>query len=142
MRTKVFVSYSHADRPWMDRVRVHISVLERLGLVDVWADNRIAVGANWEQEIETALSAARVTVLIISPGFLAADYVWQKEIPRILAHQKNGMTVLPVVARPCAWRLEECLSRLQARPLDGRALSTGSDAQIDQDLAVLTYELA
>src|SRR5687768_13132586 len=104
MRTKVFVSYSHGDRDWMDRLKLHLAVLERRGLLDVWSDMRIEVGAAWEDEIESALTQARVAVLLVSPAYLASAYVWDHEMPRIMAHQKAGMRVVPIVARPCAWR--------------------------------------
>jgi hypothetical protein len=63
-------------------------------------------------------------------------------MPRVVAHATDGMRILPLVVRPCPWRLEEELRSLQARPLDGRALSLGTDAQIDLDLATFVYELA
>jgi hypothetical protein len=141
-RTKVFVSYSHRDREWLERLLVHLAVLERRGLIHVWSDTRIAVGADWQKEIETALSQSQVAVLLVSPVFLASDYIWKEEMPRIMAHREQGMEVLPLIVRPCAWRLEEHLSQLQARPTEGRPLSMESDAQIDLDLATLVYELA
>lgn len=141
-RTKVFVSYSHEDHGWLKRLSQHIAVLQRRGLVDVWSDTRIAVGEDWEREIESALTAAKVAVLLVSPAFLASDYIWEHEMPRIVAHSAQGMDILPLIVRPCAWRLEEALARLQARPSEGRPLSLGSDSQIDSDLSAFVYELA
>jgi hypothetical protein len=141
-RTKVFVSYSHEDSDWLNRLLLHTAVLERRGLVELWSDTRIAAGATWEQEIETALTAARVAVLLVSPAFLASGFIWKNEMPRVVAHTANGMEALPLIVRPCAWRLEEDLTRLQARPAEGRPLSLGSESQIDVDLQAFTYELA
>ncbi len=36
-RTKVFISYSHEDAEWMERLKKQLEVLERQGLLDVWA---------------------------------------------------------------------------------------------------------
>ena len=141
-RTKVFVSYGRDDHAWLERFSQHIAVLQRAGLVDLWADSRIGVGADWGNEIERALTAAKVAVLLVSPDFLASDYIWEYEMPRIIEHAKAGMEILPLIVRPCAWRLEKPLSKLQARPADGRALSQGSDSQIDSDLSAFVYELA
>lgn len=63
-------------------------------------------------------------------------------MPRIVAHAKQGMDVLPLIVSPSAWRLEKELARLHARPTDGRALSLRSESQIDRELASFTYELA
>lgn len=141
-RTKIFVSYSRDDGEWLGRLALHIAVLERSGLIDVWSDARIEAGADWEQAIELALSSAKIAVLLVSPAFLASQFIWQHEIPRIVAHAKQGMDVLPLIVSPSAWRLEKELARLQARPTDGRALSLRSESQIDEELASFTYELA
>jgi TIR domain len=141
-RTNVFVSHSHDDREWLGRFSLHIAVLERRGLVDIWSDTRIAAGADGEQAIETALSSAKVAVLLVSPAFLASEFIWKREMPRIAAHAAQGMDALPLIVRPCAWRLEDALARLQARPADGRPLSLGSESQIDEALSSFTYELA
>ena len=46
-REKVFVSYSHKDRRWLDSVSEQLNVLVRGGLIDVFEDTRIGVGENW-----------------------------------------------------------------------------------------------
>lgn len=141
-REKVFVSYSHRDREWLEQLLEHLAALERWGLIHVWSDTRIEVGANWQGEIESALSQSKAAVLLVSPAFLASRYIWEKEMPPILAHSEQGMEIFPLIVRPCAWRLEKVLSPLQGRPPGGRALSIGSNAQIDLDLASFVYELA
>lgn len=141
-RTRIFVSYSHDDSMWKDRFLQQVAVLERLGLVDVWSDSKIKAGTVWLDEIEAALTAAQVAVLLVSPAFLASNFIWYNEMPRIIAHSKQGMEILPLIVRPCPWRLQDELARLQARPKGDRALSQGSDSQIDLDLSDFAYELA
>jgi hypothetical protein len=141
-RTKVFVSYSHDDDDWLKRFQQHVAILVRRGDIDVWSDNRIDAGADWESAINEALTSANVAVLLISPAFLASSYIWEHEMPLIMKHCLVGMDVLPLLVRPCAWRLAPDLARLQARPTDDRALSSGSSSEIDLNLAAFTYELA
>src|ERR1041384_710793 len=141
-RTNIFVSYSHADRDWAERLRVHLAVLQRRGLIDLWSDRRIRMGSDWKADIDRALTEARIAVLLVSPNFLASEFIWKHEISMIVDHMANGMKAFPLIARPCAWQLEPILARLQARPLDDRALSQGSEANIDFDLSRFVYELA
>ena len=141
-RTKVFVSYSREDAAWLSKVKQHLAVLERSDVLELWADTRISAGANWEEEIETALANAKVAVLLISPAFLASESIWKREMPRIEAHTAEGMTTLPLIIKPCAWRLESFLARLMARPSEGQALSLSSESQVDFDLSAFAYELA
>jgi hypothetical protein len=141
-RTRIFVSYSRRDTTWLKRFREHASVLERAGFVEIWSDTTIAAGADWEGEIERALSSAKVAVLMVSPSFLASEYIWNKEMPRIVAHIEAGMEALPLIIRPCAWKLAPELVRLQARPTGGEPLSSGKESDVDGHLAAFTYELA
>jgi len=141
-RTQVFVSYSHQDDDWLRRFQQHVAVLVRQGAIDVWSDDRINAGAEWEAAIDKALTSSNVAVLLVSPAFMASAYIWDHEMPVIMKHCSEGMDVLPLLVRPCAWRLAPELAKLQARPTDDRALSSGSSSDIDLNLAAFTYELA
>ena len=57
-RTTVFISYSHRDEKWLDRLQVHLKLLERDGRLDRWDDTRIKPGAQWQEEIKGAITAA------------------------------------------------------------------------------------
>jgi len=48
----VFISYSHKDEEWKDRLVSHLGVLQQEGLLDIWEDRRIAAGDDWYDEIE------------------------------------------------------------------------------------------
>ena len=140
-RSKVFVSYSHVDREWRQRIQTHFAVLEWQDLIETWSDTRIKIGATWADEIDNALATCQVAVLVVTPNFLASKFI-RNEIRTIFDnHARSGLSILPVIARPCAWRLVDFLKDIQCRPVDGRALSLGSEPQIDEDLAKLTYEL-
>lgn len=139
----VFISYSHQDEAWKDRLVTHLGVLQRQGLLDPWDDRRIGAGADWRREIEAAIDRARVAVLLVSAHFLTSDFIQGDEVPRLLQRRDaEGLRVVPVIVRPCAWQRVDWLARMQARPRDGRPLSAGSDHQIDADLAAIAEEIA
>jgi len=138
----VFVSYSHRDEAWKRRLVTHLEVLEFEGAVDVWDDRRIAAGDGWRPEIEQAIERASVAVLIISPDFLTSRFIREQELTRILERRsRQQLRVVPVIARPCAWQAVAALQGIQARPVDGRALSGGNGNQIDTDLSDLAIEI-
>jgi hypothetical protein len=142
-RTKLFISYSSRDAEWHDRVMLHLSPLERRSMVHIWSDTRIGPGVPWKDAIEVALSESNASVLLITPAFLASAFIWNEEMPRILAHHKEfQMRVFPLMVKPCAWQLEPDLRDLEIRPKNGRALSLASDAEVDTDLTNFVTELA
>jgi hypothetical protein len=59
-RTKVFISYSRHDRIWLERLRVHLRLLERDYALDIWDDREVKAGSRWKDEIERAIKSARV----------------------------------------------------------------------------------
>ena len=48
----VFISYSHKDEEWKDRLVIHLKVLQMQNVLDVWDDRRIEAGDDWRAEIE------------------------------------------------------------------------------------------
>jgi len=139
----VFISYSHKDEEWKDRVVTHLRVLQMQDMLDVWDDRRIEAGDEWRAEIENALNAASVAVLLISANFLTSKFILDEEVPRLLERRaKQGVRVIPLIVKPCAWTQVKWLSPILARPKDGRALSAGNENQIDADLAALANEIA
>ena len=69
-RTKVFISYSHNDTEWLERLQKHLKPLKREGRIDLWVDTRIDEGDLWRDEIRQALDATKVAILLVSPDFL------------------------------------------------------------------------
>ena len=83
-RVKVFISYSHKDEMWKDRLLTHLSVLDHEGLLHVWTDRRIEVGASWQAKINEAMSDSRVAVLLVTANFLTSEFILNQEVPRLL----------------------------------------------------------
>ena len=120
----VFISYSHADRKWLDRLLRHLRPLVREGHIQVFSDTNIRTGADWRSEIQAALDAASVAVLLISADFLASDFIMDQELPRLLAGAAGrGTTIMPVIVAPSLYETVPSLSQFQAANPPSRPLS-------------------
>lgn len=98
-KTKVFISYSHEDRKWLDRLNVHLKPL-RLN-EELWDDTRIEAGMKWRDEIDRALADARVAVLLVSPDFLASEFISDVELPALVeSASARGTRILTVILGP------------------------------------------
>jgi hypothetical protein len=114
-RTKVFISYSHRDTDWLERLQVHLRPLMRESTIEVWDDTQIRPGAAWRDEIRAALANAKVAILLISADFLASDFIASEELPPLLAAAKDeGAIILPLIVSPSRFTRTESLSRYQA----------------------------
>jgi predicted Ser/Thr protein kinase len=122
-RTRAFIGYSHKDERFLERLQVHLAYYERLGSVDAWDATRIAPGAVWRRELEKAIEAAKVAVLLISADFLASKFIAEQELPRLLAAaREGGATILPVILSPCGFEVSN-LAQFQAVNRPSRPLT-------------------
>jgi tetratricopeptide (TPR) repeat protein len=120
---KVFISYSHQDDALRQRLDVHLSLLKRQGVLEVWHDRRLQGGEHWEEAIDQALEEADIVLLLISPDFLASDYCYGRELTVALERdRRHEAVVVPLLLHPCDWQSAP-FARCQAFPRDNQPIS-------------------
>ncbi len=70
LRYRAYISYSHKDEMWKDRLRPHLAVLERQGRVSIWDDRQIDAGVQWHPAILDVMGRCRVAICLISADYL------------------------------------------------------------------------
>ncbi len=142
-RPTVFVSYSHKDEKEKDALVAHLGVLDSADLIDLWSDDRINAGADWEAEIRLAIAKAQVAILLISANFLTSQFILRREVPEFLKRRdQEGLTVFPVIAKACAWKKVEWLAKMNVRPKNGQPVWSDGGSHVDIDLAAIAEEVA
>jgi hypothetical protein len=131
-RKTVFVSYSHKNKRWLQRLRVHLTPYERNGVVEIWDDSKIAPGDRWHSEIQNAIERAAASIVLISPDFLASDFVVEHELPKLLRKaERGGARILPIIVEPCELTIHPELAAFQALNSPREPLATMSRAEAD-----------
>jgi tetratricopeptide (TPR) repeat protein len=142
MPPTVFISYSHKDEIWKERLVTHLGVLQQEGLLRTWNDRNINAGEKWFEEIQKGMDEARVAVLLISADSLNSEFIRHKEIPHLLdRREKEGMTFFPVIVKSCVWDELPWLSRFLARPRDGKPLADFRGNRLETELTKIAKEI-
>jgi tetratricopeptide (TPR) repeat protein len=138
----VFISYSHMDKEWKDRLVSHLGVSQRQGLLFAWEDRLIGGGEDWFDKIQAAMDAAYVAILLVSANSLTSEFILNEEVKRLLQRRdQEGLRIFPVIIKPCDWEAVPWLRTMNLRPRDGREISGGNEHQIDTDFKEIAREI-
>lgn len=142
IKPKAFISYSHQNKSYLERLMVHLKPLTKNGLLDIWVDTRIKTGDKWKEEIENALTESSISILLISADFMASDFIVNNELPPLLSKAEvKGTKILPVIVSPCRFSREPTLNRFQAINSPTEPLSAMSEDEREMIYDKLAHEI-
>src|SRR5215208_7122367 len=124
---KVFCSYSRRDEEHLNDLRDWLRGLERQRLIEWWHDREIVPGWEWEEDIDKHLRTADVILLLISPAFMASDYVYEQELNKAIErHERGEVLLIPIIIRHTD--LEDApFKHIQSLPKDLKPVAAWSD---------------
>ncbi len=132
--TLVFISYSHKDRQWLERLQTMLKPLIRQNLISLFCDTAIKPGQRWRFEIDCALKRAKVAVLLVSPSFLASDFIAEEELPPLLNAARESGTKIIWVPLATSMYEETTISEYQAAHNPDQPLNSLSEPEVDRAL--------
>src|SRR5690242_15280929 len=102
---KIFVSYSHDDFKYMEMIRKSLSAREQNKQIELWTDEKIIAGADYDSNIDGALQNADIILFLISMNFLSSWYIYNVELQRAVERHKQGLVrLIPVVVEDCDFK--------------------------------------
>jgi hypothetical protein len=131
---RLFLSWAHADRAAKEAlVGLLMPNLRILRDVEVswWQDSDLNIGQDWRREILGRIEECDYGVLLLSPAFLASEFITEHELPAFVgAPAVKG--ALPVALKPVpldGTRTWHGIDRHQLFTLDGKAFTQTAGAQ-------------
>jgi len=141
---RIFVSYSHNDEAWLDRLLKMVKPYLRAAEAEIllWVDKQqIQAGEKWDVKIKKALGEAGVAVALVSDEFLASSYVSDYELPAIIAAAAKGdLQLLWVYLSSAGWE-ETPLKDFQATHDTKKPLALLPEAEQDEVLKSIAQKI-
>ena len=99
-RLKVFLSYSHSDWEWVERLLAHLSQAESKGLVEYQNYQEVNSITRLKKDIKSSIDESKVFVIFASPDYMASSLLTEFELPLIKKALKAKTLILPVKVNP------------------------------------------
>jgi hypothetical protein len=142
-RSDIFISYSHKDRYWLNKLKAHLEALAMRGKVTYWVDTDIRPAGVWRDEIEVALDRAAAGVLMVTPAFLQSPFIREVELRRLLERASvDGCQIWPLIVKHSVYTGIEELARLQSFNAPSTPLNAMRAPKQDEVLSRLALALA
>ena len=156
MKPLVFISYAHKDEPappeepavgkirWLSFVMDFLRPGVEGRRYEVWIDEAMPIGADWNPEIEAKLRTCDIFILLVSTRSTGSDYVRNKEVPVIRERQKSGDGIhfCPLLID---WTPDpglELVKDKNIRPPNGQPLSSLSPSERSRQMTQVANEIA
>ncbi|WP_338794113.1 leucine-rich repeat domain-containing protein [Bernardetia sp. MNP-M8] len=113
---KIFISYCSRDRDlretFVDYLKIQLPSCTNK--YEVWTDEGINVGEDWDKQIQNALKESKIAILLISTAFLGSKYCIVDEFEKMLIKRREeGYIIVPVLIRECRAFKNEELKKMQ-----------------------------
>lgn len=126
---KLFISYSSKNSAFVKRFVTHLEVLKAKGAIDPWYDRMIESGTRWDDSIQEEMYRSDLIIFMLSPDFLATEYVMKTEVPMAIRRFPTGNRLFFVQLLPCSWD-QTILNQFQqtddAKEKDKTVISVGT----------------
>lgn len=98
----IFISYSYRDEVHKEHLLIGLDQYIKEDIVRIWEDRQLSAGQNWAEEVFKSMRHSDIILLLVSPDFLASDFVYNNELHTAMEMHRRGLTkVIPILLKPC-----------------------------------------
>jgi hypothetical protein len=121
-KVNIFISYAHEDLEYKKELDKFLIGMKRSEEIEVWEDEQLQGGMEWNAEIKAQLNNADLILLLISIDFLNSNYIWRTELQTAMQrHELGDAVVIPIIARSADWS-DMPFRKLQGLPRNGQTI--------------------
>lgn len=92
--TRIFISYARADLAHLQALETQLANLTRQNRIAVWSDQVLEPGERWEPTLLKALREADILLCLVTPDFMASNFIHDVELKQSLARAQRGQVRL------------------------------------------------
>ncbi len=122
---KTFLIYARSDEAYKNDLLRHLrGTLIASGELEVWSDEQIRPGEDWDKSIKHNLEQSQIVLVLVSADSLASPYINSSELRQAVDQRAEGRSVVvPICVKPCGWRFNPIIRDLQGLPKNMRPVS-------------------
>lgn len=109
----IFISYSSKDYEYLEELQIHLSPLKTLRVIETWDCTKLRTG-DWNEQIQEKLKNADIIIFMLSPYFLASEYILNKELLPVLQdfRENKSKKMFFVVVRNFAYNALSAIAKV------------------------------
>jgi hypothetical protein len=108
----IFIPYVSIDEAYKNRVVTELTILNNFkwrkeGLNVELITHQITQDLSWTTDIPDPLTSYTLTLLLVSPEFIATDFCGSAQLEQAVKMSKGETVkrIIPILLRPCRWEL-------------------------------------
>jgi hypothetical protein len=131
---KLIISYSHLDAEFIDAFKKHMTPLRDNKLITIWSDREIIPGQDFQETIDNQLESADIICLFLSANFFDSTACKNERDKAFDLINSDGIRVIPIIIKHCAWLDDKKISKRIALPKDGTPVETSQNDKSWQEV--------
>lgn len=107
-REKIFISYSHDNAKWLEKLRKHLNHLSKHAQIEYWSDKNIVPGTSFHDEMKQAMEVTRIAVLLVTPEYLDSEFICDEALPYFVEmFQKQEIDIFWIPISASSYQLSQ-----------------------------------